>query len=158
MDPQQFNRAVQRYGDMVFKIVMVIVRDPDEAQDAVQDTFFRYYRKAPAFESEQHEKAWLIRCATNTAKSQRTSAQHHRHEELHASIAVDAPESRVLPELLFFFRFPTGSFCSCAMWKDTPQKRFPGSWGRIRPRYASGWSGPVPERGQFTSRNSSESA
>lgn len=102
MDPQQFNRAVQRYGDMVFKIVMVIVRDPDEAQDAVQDTFFRYYRKAPAFESEQHEKAWLIRCATNTAKSQRTSAQHHRHEELHASIAVDAPESRVLTELLFF--------------------------------------------------------
>ena len=65
MDPQQFNRAVQRYGDMVFKIVMVIVRDPDEAQDAVQDTFFRYYRKAPAFESEQHEKAWLIRVTIN---------------------------------------------------------------------------------------------
>ena len=57
MVQQQLHRAVQQYGDMIYKIAMVILRNPDDAEDAVQNTFLRYYRKAPAFESEEHEKA-----------------------------------------------------------------------------------------------------
>ena len=37
----------------------------EDAQDAVQDCFLRYITKAPDFNSTDHEKAWLIRVATN---------------------------------------------------------------------------------------------
>jgi RNA polymerase sigma-70 factor (ECF subfamily) len=35
----------------------------------MQDTFLKYLTKAPEFESDEHEKAWLIRVATNVSKN-----------------------------------------------------------------------------------------
>ena len=35
----------------------------------LQDTFFQLIKSGPAFESEEHEKAWLIRTATNICKN-----------------------------------------------------------------------------------------
>ena len=40
-----------------------------DTEDAVQDTFFRLIKSGPAFESEEHEKAWLIRTAANICKN-----------------------------------------------------------------------------------------
>ncbi|MBQ3007822.1 MAG: sigma-70 family RNA polymerase sigma factor [Clostridia bacterium] len=37
----------------------------EDAQDAVQDCFLRYITKAPDFSDYEHEKAWLIRVASN---------------------------------------------------------------------------------------------
>ena len=39
-----------------------------DAEDAVSDAFVKMITKAPIFESEVHEKAWLIRTATNVCK------------------------------------------------------------------------------------------
>ena len=105
MVQQQLHRAVQQYGDMIYKIAMVILRNPDDAEDAVQNTFLRYYRKAPAFESEEHEKAWLIRCATNVAKSLRATALRHAHEDLTIAANAETPKS-ILPELLYLLPVP----------------------------------------------------
>lgn len=33
-------------------------------EDAVQDTFIQLIKSGPAFDSEEHEKAWLIRTAS----------------------------------------------------------------------------------------------
>lgn len=38
-------------------------------EDAVQETFLKYLTKAPEFFSEDHEKAWLLRVATNISKN-----------------------------------------------------------------------------------------
>jgi len=61
--------ALRRYGDMLFRLCFVLLRQRQDAEDAVQETLIRYLRKAPRFESEQHEKAWLIRVATNICKN-----------------------------------------------------------------------------------------
>ncbi len=84
---------------MVYKIAMIILRNPDDAEDAVQNTFIRYYRKAPPFQSSEHEKAWLIRVGTNAAKSIRSSALHHAHDDLE-NVQTAAPEKDSYPELL----------------------------------------------------------
>jgi RNA polymerase sigma factor, sigma-70 family len=53
----------------VYRVCFACMKNPADTEDAVQDTFFRLIEKGPAFESEEHEKAWLIRTATNICKN-----------------------------------------------------------------------------------------
>ena len=61
-------KAIKEYGDMVFRVCFVTLKNEADAQDAVQDTFIKYMQKAPHFENSEHEKAWLIRVATNRSR------------------------------------------------------------------------------------------
>jgi len=55
----------RRHGRMVYRISYAYMKNPADTEDAVQETFFRLIQRGPAFESEEHEKAWLIRTASN---------------------------------------------------------------------------------------------
>lgn len=68
---------VIRYVNMLFKICLVILGNEYDAQDAVQDTFYRYLYTEPEFSDEEHEKAWLIRVAVNISKDMRRSQKRH---------------------------------------------------------------------------------
>ncbi len=57
-----------RYGDMLFRICFSILVNNADAEDAVQDVFYKYMTKQPFFRDEDHRKAWLIRVATNRCK------------------------------------------------------------------------------------------
>ena len=60
--------AVEEYGDMLYMICLVMLRNTADAEDAVQDTFIRFMQKSPVFQGEEHEKAWLIKVASNVCK------------------------------------------------------------------------------------------
>lgn len=60
--------AVERYSDMLFRICFVALGSREDAEDAVQDVFLKYVEKTPDFETEEHEKAWLIRVAINRCR------------------------------------------------------------------------------------------
>ena len=60
---------VNKHSNMIFRICYGILCNKDDAEDAMQDTFLKYLTKAPEFESDEHEKAWLIRVATNVSKN-----------------------------------------------------------------------------------------
>ena len=53
----------------VYRVCFAFMKNPADTEDAVQDTFVQLIRKGPAFESEEHEKAWLIRTASNICKN-----------------------------------------------------------------------------------------
>jgi RNA polymerase sigma-70 factor (ECF subfamily) len=57
------------------------MKNPVETEDAVQDTFYRMVASGVVFEGVEHEKAWLIRTATNVCKN---SVRHwfRRHGSL----------------------------------------------------------------------------
>ncbi len=40
-----------------------------DAEEVLQDTLVQFLKTAPAFESEAHEKAWLLRVAGNLSKT-----------------------------------------------------------------------------------------
>lgn len=61
--------AVEKYGDMLFRICYSILNNKYDAEDAVQETFLKYMTKAPLFKDSDHEKAWLIKVATNISKN-----------------------------------------------------------------------------------------
>lgn len=100
MERARLNRMVQKYGDTVYKIAVVILRNPDDADDALQETFLRYFRKAPEFESSEHEKAWIIRCATHVAKGMLRSNFRHKHEPLRENLAAAEYRRNDLPEMV----------------------------------------------------------
>ena len=58
-----------RHGRTVYRVCYAFMKNPADTEDAVQDTFFQLIKSGPAFESEEHEKAWLIRTASNICKN-----------------------------------------------------------------------------------------
>ena len=68
MGTEEIRNAVLKYSDMLYKICIVILCNEQDVQDAIQDTFCRYMEKKPAFRDAEHEKAWLIRVATNICR------------------------------------------------------------------------------------------
>lgn len=66
--PPDAERAVKKYGNSLFRLCSVMTGNRDDADDALQECFLRYIEKAPDFNDGEHEKAWLIRVATNICK------------------------------------------------------------------------------------------
>lgn len=62
---EQMKKIVDTYSNMLFKICFVMLCNEHDAEDAVQETFIKYLERGPRFESDEHEKAWLIRVAEN---------------------------------------------------------------------------------------------
>ena len=65
----QIEEIVLRYSNMLYKICIVMLCNEQDAKDAIQDTFCRYLEKRPDFANDEHEKAWLIRVATNICRT-----------------------------------------------------------------------------------------
>ncbi|MDE5753913.1 MAG: sigma-70 family RNA polymerase sigma factor [Oscillospiraceae bacterium] len=62
-------RIVDQYQDMIYRTAFTLVGNPEDAEDILQEVFFKYFRLNPAFESESHEKAWLLRVTINEGKN-----------------------------------------------------------------------------------------
>ena len=83
--------AVEKYSKMLFRISYGILMNEHDAEDALQETFIKYMTKAPLFLDSDHEKAWLIKVATNISKNMlrfRTYQASHGIQEL-SSIGID---------------------------------------------------------------------
>ena len=53
----------------VYRVCYLYVKNPHDTEDMVQNTFIRLMRDdSVTFESNEHEKAWLIRTAVNLCK------------------------------------------------------------------------------------------
>lgn len=54
-----------QYKDILYRIAFSNMKSMADAEDVVQEAFFRYLRAKPDFEDAVHEKAWLIRVVIN---------------------------------------------------------------------------------------------
>lgn len=59
----------ERHKKTVGRVCFAYMKNMADTEDAVQDTFLQLIKSEAAFESEEHEKAWLIRTATNICKN-----------------------------------------------------------------------------------------
>lgn len=81
--------ALDCYGDMLYRLCFVMLRNTADAEDAVQETFLQYLRKAPRFADAGHERAWLITTAKNKCRD--ILRERRRHLPL--------PDGDALPDL-----------------------------------------------------------
>ena len=93
--------VMQRYADMLYRLCVIMLKNECDAQDAVQNTLIRYYQKAPDFESDVHEKAWLLRVATNQCRDILRYRQRHPQVEdvFFEGIVPEEPGTGILEAL-----------------------------------------------------------
>lgn len=65
---QEVNRAIERYADLVRRLCMLHLKNYADTEDIFQTVFLKYTLSSVAFESQEHEKAWLIRTTRNACK------------------------------------------------------------------------------------------
>lgn len=91
MDGTSMERIIRTYADMVYRLAYAIMRNPTDADDVFQDVFLKYAEKAPAFSSEEHRKAWLIRVTINRCRSHFRSGWWRRMRPLDEASQPIAP-------------------------------------------------------------------
>ena len=64
-DYQAFESLVTRYESKVYRLAVRMLRNPQDAEDALQETFLQVYRGLPGFEGRSAFSTWLFRLATN---------------------------------------------------------------------------------------------
>ncbi len=69
--PNSFGALVLRYQDRLFRALVCIVNDPEDAYDAAQDAFLNAYLSLHSFKGDSEFYTWLYRIAFNAAISQK---------------------------------------------------------------------------------------
>lgn len=74
---QTIEEALDRYGSLLYRLALVMLKRPMDAEDAVQETFLRYLDRIGTFRDADHEKAWLLTVCTNRCRDALRSRQRH---------------------------------------------------------------------------------
>ena len=64
-DIASFQELASRYHQKVYMVIVGLLRNPDDAMDVAQETFFRAYRKITSFQGQSSFYTWLYRIAVN---------------------------------------------------------------------------------------------
>ena len=86
--------VLERYANTVFGAAYALVKNRQDAEDIAQDVFLSYVKTAPAFESAEHEKAWLLRVTINRCKSFFRSAWQRKT----TGLEEDFPDAPFTPD------------------------------------------------------------
>lgn len=65
--PGAFAELHATYAGRLYKTIVAITRNPEDAEDALQDTFLRAYLALHTFEGRSSVYSWLTRIAINSA-------------------------------------------------------------------------------------------
>lgn len=96
---RQVEALVGRYSALLYRHSLVMLGNPEDAQDAVQETFLRYMKKAPRLNGPEHEKAWLLTVAANICRNQLRQRRAHPHTPLDSLPETAAPAGEETPLL-----------------------------------------------------------
>ena len=55
--PLDLEELYRAYADMIYRLALVRTRNRADAEDVLQEVFFRCLRRKPAFADENHQKA-----------------------------------------------------------------------------------------------------
>ncbi|HIW73218.1 MAG TPA: RNA polymerase sigma factor [Firmicutes bacterium] len=90
-DEEAVGQLVRMHGQMLYRVCLVMLGNPHDAEDAVQETFLRFMTKGPDTKDAEHQKAWLIRTATNLCRNMRLFRLRHPHVDVEAVENLGAP-------------------------------------------------------------------
>ena len=115
---QEFDRAAERYLDMVYRIALNYFRHPQDAEDAAQEAMLRLWRTDTNFEGEDHLRRFLVRVTLNVCRDFSRSPWRKRtvplescrepefstpeRTELYRAV-MDLPAKYRLPLYLYYF-------------------------------------------------------
>lgn len=67
MDDSVFSRLYDEYHNDVFRFLIYLIRDRDQAEDLMHEVYVRVLKAYSGFEGKSSEKTWLFSIAKNVA-------------------------------------------------------------------------------------------
>ena len=102
-DDRPFKELFHRHQTTVWRVCYSFVRNADDAEDLMQDVFFKVYRSLHQFEGRSSLKTWLYRIAMNVSqneirrRSRRPQESGTPVEVLSESLSIgETPEAQVM--------------------------------------------------------------
>ena len=96
-DHRAFAAIVEQYRQMVWRVALRMLGDPDEAEDAVQETFIRAWKALPGFAPRYSPATWLGTIAARLCCDILRKRSAHRRFEADAAWS-NAQERATDPE------------------------------------------------------------
>src|SRR2546423_7013129 len=94
-DLAAFEAIYDRYGDLVYSVVLRVVGDSHVAEDVTQDVFLRLWRKPEQFDVHRGKfVTWLLSVARNRSIDERRS---HGRRLRHEALPSTTEEEEVIP-------------------------------------------------------------
>lgn len=72
----------RRHAGAVYRLAFSYLKSAADAEDATQSVFTKLMDMPRTFESEKHERAWLLACTSNLCKDVLKSARHKRRSDM----------------------------------------------------------------------------
>lgn len=107
-DYQAFEALVNRYEGKVYRLAMRMLRNQEDAEDALQEAFLQVYRGLQGFEGRSTFSTWLFRLATNVCLMK----IRHRGTE----------PAQLLPLEEYLPRHEEGGHPQIQDWPDKPEE------------------------------------
>ena len=87
---EELTEIYRRQVDAVYRVCYAFMKNPADTEDLVQETFLKLLTSGRRFDSQDHERAWLIVTASNACKD---ALKHwwRRREDLEACQAQAPP-------------------------------------------------------------------
>jgi RNA polymerase sigma factor (sigma-70 family) len=92
---RSFERLYEAHVQDVYRYALMVLRNPDDAEDVVQTTFLKAYRAIGGGERPRNARAWLITIAHNTCLTRARDAKRRPQEvafEEQVAQSVDAQD------------------------------------------------------------------
>lgn len=85
-------RLLDQYGNRILRLAYTYLHNMSDAEDILQDTLLQFLKKAPSFDSAEHEKAWLLRVAANLSKNRIDYERLRASDELNEELVAEERE------------------------------------------------------------------
>ena len=101
-DDIRIENIINIYGDLLYRTGIMILGNPQDVQDVLQEVMLKVLQKMPEFHDSEHEKAWLLRVKINLCKDMLRFRFRHQYiqiDELEIE-AVETDDRRLLQEII----------------------------------------------------------
>lgn len=86
---RQAEQLLDRYGQSVLRLSYAYLHNMSDAEEILQDTLVQFLKTSPVFDSQDHEKAWLLRVASNLCKNRLIYDRRRRADPLSETLAQE---------------------------------------------------------------------
>lgn len=101
-DTDAYGKIVNRYRGRLYSFVFRFVSDRETAEDIVQETFLRAFRKRKEYRAIANFSTWLFTIAGNLAKSELRRRKRWRllslHKDDESETGFELPDESFLPD------------------------------------------------------------
>ena len=89
---QQAAQILDTYGDTILRYAYSYLHNQSDTEEVLQDTLIQFLKTRPVFESDEHEKAWLLRVAGDLCKNRLKYNSLRQTDELREELIAEQRE------------------------------------------------------------------